>query len=127
MSGLSLSGTTCGNDGVSAGFMGAINGALGIFGLGGVLGNSSEQASQKALSDANAQLQKQTSQWTTAILNERLNDIILATKINKAMTQAAEAQQNVVNEVLNDKIQTNSLMISTLAILVLFLIFYDIM
>jgi|UniRef100_A0A6C0KSE0 predicted PurR-regulated permease PerM len=127
MSGLQLSNLSCGNDGVSAGFMGAINGALGVIGLGGILGNTSQQDSQKALSDANAQLQKETSEWNSAILNQKLNDIILATNINKSIQNAAEAQQNVVNEILGEKIQTNSLMIGVLAILVLFLIFYDIM
>lgn len=127
MSGLQTSNLSCGSDGVSAGIMGALNGLLGIVGLGGIMGNTSEQASQKALSDATAQMKKETEQWSNAILNEKLENLKLYTDIVKNMSQAAQAQQSVVNEILSEKIQTNSLMIGTLAILVIFLIFYDVL
>jgi hypothetical protein len=44
----------------------------------------------------------------------------------QGLINTSQQQQSVINEILNEKVSTNSLMIATLAVLVTFLILYDI-
>ena len=127
MSSLDFSNLKCGNDGVSAGVTGALSGLLNVVGLGSFLPNTAEEDAQKALSDATTQMTDETNKWTQVLANTQLQISLDASKLSTTMTQTATEQQQVVNEILSEKIQTNSLMISTLAILVIFLIFYDVL
>jgi hypothetical protein len=127
MSSLDFSNLKCGNDGVSAGINGTLSSLLNVVGLGALLPNTAEKDAEQALSDATTQMQTETSKWQTVLTNETTQITLDASKLATTMTQAATEQQQVVNEILKESISTNTLMISTLAILVIFLIFYDVL
>ena len=122
---------SCGSGGVSAGIEGALSGFANIVGLGslvsGIPGMHDTQNAQTALQDAQSQLGKVTSQWQQAIQN--LNEKTQNDKFTlvQSLINASINQQAVLNEVLNDSVQTNTLMISTLSMLVLFLILFDVL
>lgn len=122
---------SCGSDSTRAGFEGAVEGLCNIVGLGGVVsaipGMDTAKKAQAALSDANDQLKKITNQWQqtltdmkTQITEDQIADL-------QSLIDASSKQQGLIDETLNEKVQSNSLLISMLVVLVLFLVMYDIL
>lgn len=120
---------SCGGDSGMAGFAGALSGLANIIGLGGLVsaipGLHDSQDAQKALQAAQANLSQVTDQWKSIIEDEKLKGLEDEENLLQTMIQANQNQQGAIDEVLNEKIQTNSLMIAMLTILVVFLIIYD--
>ena len=116
---------------VGAGFKGAVAGLLNIAGLGGVFssisGMNPAQDEQEKLQGLQSNLTAITTKWQTAITNEKFKGLEDIDSFLQALITTSQEQQSVINEVLNEKVSTNSLMIGTLVILVVFLILYDIL
>jgi nucleoside permease NupC len=121
---------SCGKGGAAAGIEGALSGFANIVGLGsvvsGIPGMHDEQDAQNALAAAQANLSKVTGQWQAVITNEKFKIAQDETVFLQGLINTSQQQQSVINEILNEKVSTNSLMIATLAVLVTFLILYDI-
>ena len=121
---------SCGSSGAAAGIEGALSGFANIIGLGPVVsaipGMHDEQDAQDALQQAQANLSKVTSQWQSVITNEKFKIAEDESNFLQGLINTSQQQQYVVDEILNEKVSTNSLMIATLAVLVTFLILYDI-
>jgi len=111
---------------VKAGFLGAATGLLNIVGLGGLVPNNGQADAQAALTAANNALQSATTQWTTAITNEKYKIIEDQIDNVQSLVTTATNQQAVINESLGEKIETNALLIGMLVALVAFLVMYDI-
>jgi predicted PurR-regulated permease PerM len=116
--------------GAASGVEGALSGIANIFGLGSLVsaipGMDDEQDEQNKLSAAQANLAKVTSQWQATITNEKFQIAEDSNTFLQSLINAAQQQDAVIDEILNEKVSTNSLMIATLAVLVIFLILYDI-
>ncbi len=112
-----------------AGITGAIVGAFNIVGAGPIIsaipGMHDPESAQQALQEAQKKLSDVTSKWQSAIQNEKFKILQDESGLLQKMIQANQNQQAVIDETINEKVQTNSLMISMLTILVVFLIIYD--
>lgn len=129
---MSLSGKgsiSCENS-VKAGLQGTAIGMLNMIGIGSLLksipGFDAENNAEKALEDAQEALNNAQSTWSSAITNMQFQ--IIQDQINnlQSLIKAAASQQALITETLSQKIDSNSLMISMLIILVIFLVLYDI-
>jgi len=129
---MSLSGKgsiSCENS-VKAGLQGTAIGMLNMIGIGSLLksipGFDAENNAEQALKDAQDALNNAQSTWSTAITDIKYQ--IIEDQINnlQSLIKAAASQQALIIETLSQKIDSNSLMISMLIILVIFLVLYDI-
>lgn len=120
---------SCGKSGIKAGIEGALSGFANIVGAGalvsGIPGMHDTENAQAALQEAQKNLSDVTAKWQAAITNEKFKILQDESDLLQKMIQANQNQQAVIDETLNEKVQTNSLMITMLTILVVFLIIYD--
>ena len=100
-------------------------GLVSIIGLGGLI--PTDNSAQDDLTAAQASLSNATAQWNKAIAAEQ--DVILEDQISyvNELVAFASDQQQAVNEMLGEKVQTNGLLIGMLVVLVIFLILYDVL
>jgi hypothetical protein len=119
----------CGKMGAAAGIEGALSGFANIIGAGPLIsaipGMNDTESAQQALQAAQKKLSDVTAKWQSAIENEKFKILQDESGLLQKMIQANQNQQAVIDETINEKVQTNSLMISMLTILVVFLIIYD--
>lgn len=117
------------NGSAAVGIEGTLSGLANIVGLGGLVsaipGMNSEQDAQKNLQSAQQNLSKVTDQWKSIIGDEKLKGLEDEETLLQTMINTNANLETAITEVLNEKIQTNSLMIVVLTILVIFLIIYD--
>lgn len=108
-----------------AGLLGGAKGLVSIIGLGGLI--PTDNSAQDDLTAAQASLSNATAQWNKAIAAEQ--DVILEDQISyvNELVAFANDQQQAVNEMLGEKVQTNGLLIGMLVVLVIFLILYDVL
>jgi hypothetical protein len=88
-------------------------------------GMHDSQDAQQALQQAQQDLSTITKEWQDAIAQEKFKILQDEEDLLQGMIKANQNQQAVIDETLNEKVQTNSLMITMLTILVVFLIIYD--
>lgn len=106
---------------MGAGVSGAANGLLGIVGLGGFwnpIDSSNLSQAQSALQATEEYWSQRLQQCQTALDTAQKN--FLDQEI-----QDSKTQQAVTDEFLSERISSNSLVIGLLAMLVLFLVLYD--
>jgi hypothetical protein len=121
--------TSCGRGSTEAGLEGTLSGIFNIVGLGGVVsaipGMNDTQDEENELNAAKTQLAATSLNWQNKIaaMNATIDKDRIA--ILQSMITTNQNQQAVIDETLNEKVQTNSLMIGMLTILVFFLIVYD--
>jgi predicted PurR-regulated permease PerM len=115
----------------AAGIEGTLSGLANIVGLGPLVssipGMDDTQDAENQLKKLQTNLSTVTSQWTTAINNQEKALQQDEMTFLQNMITLSGTQQAVINEILSEKVSTNSLMIATISILVVFLILYDIL
>lgn len=111
----------CGTDSTVSGFKGAIDGALGLIGLGGLGKNNNDNE----LTKAQENLKDVQAKWTEKL--EEIKEQISEDEMSFLETtiEDVEDQQKNIDEILSEKIKKNTLMIGMLLFLVTFLILFD--
>jgi hypothetical protein len=109
----------------AAGITGALKGSLGMFGLGGLIPSDSD--AQDMLAQAQKNYTAATTKWTNAISDEKSAINEVQNQYLQQCIDFSSKQQQIINQLLGEKIETNSLMIGMLFILIIFLILYDIL
>ena len=110
---------------VAAGITGALKGSLGMFGLGGLIPSDSD--AQEMLTQAQQNYTKATTTWSNAISDEKSAIEEAQNAYLQECIDFSIKQQQIINQLLGQKIGTNSLMIGMLFVLIIFLILYDIL
>lgn len=122
-------GMSCDNS-LEAGLQGTVMGMLNLVGVGSLLEGSSgfdaQTKADKALEEASDSLNDAVATWSTAITDMKFQIVEDQIDNLQMLIKAASSQQSLINETLSQKINSNSLMISMVVILVIFLVLYDI-
>ena len=115
---------SCGNSSITEGLIGMVDGLLGMFGLNGLLPSSG--VAKEELLKAQQAMEKAQTEWAAIIQDVKFKIIQDQLSYLQELMNFSNLQVNVMFETVNEKIATNSLMITMLVILVVFLILYDI-
>lgn len=108
-----------------AGLDGAGKGILNLVGAGALI--PSDNQAQEDLQAAQTSLSVATTEWNKAIADEKAVIVTDRERYLRQLITFSSDQQSVINEMLGEKIQTNSLLIGMTVILIIFLILYDIL